>query len=36
MKLMRGEPLQRYYPLHPDAWPEYEEWLKENPPKQKG
>lgn len=29
-KLLQGEPLQRYYPLHQDAWPEYEEWLKDN------
>ncbi len=33
MKLLAGEPLQRYYPLHQDAWPEYEAWLKENPSK---
>ena len=30
MKLLAGEPLQRYYPLHQDAWSEYEAWLKEN------
>ena len=28
MKLMQGEPLQRYYPLHPDAQGEYESWRK--------
>jgi regulator of RNase E activity RraA len=27
-KLMQGAPLQRYYPLHQDAYPEYEEWKK--------
>ncbi len=27
-KLLAGESLKRYYPLHKDAWPEYEEWLK--------
>jgi regulator of RNase E activity RraA len=27
-KLMEGAPLQRYYPLHADAWPEYEAWRK--------
>lgn len=26
--LMKGAPLQRYYPLHPDARPEFEAWLK--------
>jgi regulator of RNase E activity RraA len=26
MKLMQGAPLQRYYPLHPDAQGEYEAW----------
>lgn len=26
--LMQGKPLQRYYPLHADAWPEYEAWKK--------
>jgi regulator of RNase E activity RraA len=26
-KLLAGESLQRYYPLHKDAWPEYEAWL---------
>jgi regulator of RNase E activity RraA len=31
MKLMQGAPLQRYYPLHPDAREEYEEWRKLNP-----
>ncbi|GHA34867.1 ribonuclease activity regulator RraA [Devosia pacifica] len=31
MKLMEGAPLQRYYPLHEDARPEYEEWRKLNP-----
>jgi regulator of RNase E activity RraA len=29
MKLMQGAPLQRYYPLHPEAWPEYEEWRRQ-------
>jgi regulator of RNase E activity RraA len=33
MKLKLGEPLQRYYPLHPDAQGEYEEWRKANPKK---
>jgi hypothetical protein len=28
---MEGAPLQRYYPLHDDARPEYEEWRKKNP-----
>ena len=28
--LLAGESLQRYYPLHEDAVPEYETWLKEN------
>lgn len=31
MKLMEGAPLQRYYPLHPDANEEYEAWRKLNP-----
>lgn len=31
MKLMQGEPLQRYYPLHPDAQEEYEAWRRLNP-----
>lgn len=31
-KLLQGEPLQRYYPLHKDAWPEYEAWLKQRTP----
>ena len=31
IKLMQGAPLQRYYPLHDDARPEYEEWRKLNP-----
>jgi len=31
MKLMAGEPLQRYYPLHEDARGEYDEWRKLNP-----
>ena len=31
MKLMQGAPLQRYYPLHPDARGEYEAWRKDNP-----
>jgi regulator of RNase E activity RraA len=29
-KLMAGESLQRYYPLHPDAEGEYQEWRKKN------
>ena len=29
-KLMEGAPLQRYYPLHPDAEGEYQEWRKKN------
>jgi regulator of RNase E activity RraA len=29
MKLMQGAPLQRYYPLHADAWHEYEAWQRE-------
>jgi regulator of RNase E activity RraA len=33
MKLMEGAPLQRYYPLHPDANDEYQAWRKLNPPK---
>ena len=33
MKLMAGEPLQRYYPLHPDAEEEYQAWRKLNPVK---
>jgi regulator of RNase E activity RraA len=33
IKLMQGEPLQRYYPLHADARAEYEEWRKANPAK---
>jgi regulator of RNase E activity RraA len=31
MKLMAGESLQRYYPLHPDAESEYQDWRKLNP-----
>ena len=31
IKLMEGAPLQRYYPLHPDAQEEYETWRKANP-----
>ena len=34
-KLLAGESLKRYYPLHKDAWPEYEAWLAargETPP----
>jgi regulator of RNase E activity RraA len=27
-KLLAGESLKRYYPLHKDAWHEYEAWLK--------
>jgi regulator of RNase E activity RraA len=30
-KLAAGEPLQRYYPLHADARPEYEQWRSANP-----
>lgn len=30
IKLMEGAPLQRYYPLHPDANEEYEAWRKLN------
>lgn len=30
-KLLAGQSLQRYYPLHKDAWPEYEEWLARQP-----
>lgn len=26
-KLLAGGSLKRYYPLHKDAWPEYESWL---------
>lgn len=29
-KLMAGESLQRYYPLHPDAEGEYQEWRKKH------
>jgi regulator of RNase E activity RraA len=29
-KLMQGAPLQRYYPLHPDAEEEYQAWKKAN------
>ncbi len=32
-KLMEGADLRRYYPLHPDAQGEYEEWRKQNPVK---
>jgi regulator of RNase E activity RraA len=28
-KLMQGAPLQRYYPLHPDAEAEYQAWKKD-------
>jgi len=28
MKLMQGAPLQRYYPLHPDAEGEYKDWRR--------
>ena len=31
MKLMEGAPLQRYYPLHPDANDEYLAWRKLHP-----
>jgi regulator of RNase E activity RraA len=31
IKLKEGAPLQRYYPLHDDARPEYDEWRKANP-----
>ena len=30
-KLMQGADLRRYYPLHPDAQGEYEEWRKSHP-----
>lgn len=30
MKLLQGESLRRYYPLHADAVHEYEAWLKEH------
>ena len=30
-RLMEGASLQRYYPLHPDAEDEYQEWRKRNP-----
>lgn len=30
-KLMQGAPLQRYYPLHPDAEGEYQAWRKLHP-----
>jgi regulator of RNase E activity RraA len=30
IKLTQGAPLQRYYPLHPDAQGEYEEWRRQN------
>jgi regulator of RNase E activity RraA len=29
--LLKGGDLRRYYPLHEDAWPEYEEWRKTRP-----
>lgn len=32
-KLMAGQSLQRYYPLHEDARGEYDEWRKANPHK---
>ena len=31
--LAKGGALHRYYPLHADAWPEYEEWRRANPVK---
>ncbi len=31
LKLSEGAPLQRYYPLHPDARPEYDAWRRLNP-----
>ncbi len=31
-KLLAGESLKRYYPLHKDAWPEYEAWLRRTRP----
>jgi regulator of RNase E activity RraA len=31
-KLLQGQSLQRYYPLHKDAWPEYEAWLLDQKP----
>jgi regulator of RNase E activity RraA len=33
IRLLEGAPLQRYYPLHDDARPEYEEWKKSQPKK---
>jgi len=33
LKLMEGAPLQRYYPLHPDANDEYQAWRRINPVK---
>ncbi len=30
-KLLAGESLRRYYPLHKDAWPEYEAWQARQP-----
>jgi regulator of RNase E activity RraA len=33
LKLMEGAPLQRYYPLHPDANDEYQAWRRLNPVK---
>src|SRR5665213_1510166 len=33
MKLMQGESLKRYYPLHPDAQAEYESWRRLHPRK---
>jgi len=33
IKLMEGAPLQRYYPLHPDANDEYQAWRRLNPVK---
>jgi hypothetical protein len=31
MKLLEGAPLQRYYPLHPDADEEYRAWRASHP-----
>ena len=31
MKLLQDAAVQRYYPLHADAWPDYEAWRKDNP-----
>ena len=31
MKLLQDAAVQRYYPLHADAWPDYEAWRKDKP-----